>query len=370
MKILFAQANLLRKREFQLQTIIFEENKKIFVRKNTLTNQSKNHLNQIKINYLIIKKNSINTAKIIKFDSDFVDFEFLNFPSLEKLIEEQIYEQDFKSLNQLINIGINFIHSLKTIKINPYQNKNFIKIFDPKESIKQNPEECLKLGILDLNFDNLLLNQKKNQIYLIDFEWFFDFPIPKKFIIFRSVFYLSLHLQSLIKNRCSQKFPCLEILKNFYVPKIFWEKLNMKMDEVKKYYFWEINFQNYVNQIQIKYDENIFLENFIEKKEKLDNSLYKSSLFQINQLNQLQSLIQNQKSQIKNLETQIQKLQNQINNLEISIQENEKLKNEIEIKMMMTKNLETQLETIKSAKFFKLWQTYCKIRDKILKRKI
>jgi glycosyltransferase involved in cell wall biosynthesis len=33
-------------------------------------------------------------------------------------------------------------------------------------------------------------------------------------------------------------------------------------------------------------------------------------------------------------------------------------------------NLETQLNTIKSAKFFRLWQSYCKIRDKILRRKI
>jgi len=173
------------------------------------------------------------------------------------------------------------------------------------------------------------LNQKKNQIYLIDFEWFFDFPIPKKFIIFRSVFYLSLHLQSLIKNRCSQYFPCLEILKNFYVPKIFWEKLNMKMDEVKKYYFWEINFQNYVNQIQQKYDENIFVEKFIEKKEKLDNSLYKASLSKTNELIQPQSQFQQQ---------------------------------------LYIQNLETQLNTIKSAKFFKLWQKYCAIRKKIIGR--
>jgi hypothetical protein len=346
MKILFAQANLSIKKPFQIQTIIFKENKKIFVRKITLNDDAFSHLNGLKNNYLVIKKNKINTPKIIAKKINYIDFEFLSFPSLEYFIEEKIYEQDFESLNDLIKIGFDFINSLKTIKINPYQNKEFTEIFDPKNLIKQEVEECLNLGILDINFDNLLFDSKKNKIYLIDFEWFFNFPIPKKLILFRSIFYLSLHLQSLIKNRCSPKFPCLEIFKNFYVPKIFWQNLNFKPDEIKKYYFWEINFQNYVNQMQIKYDENIFVEQFNEKKEKLDNSLYKFSFSQLDQLTQLQSQPQKQLFQIQNLEAQIKQLQNH------------------------NRNLETQLNTIKSAKFFRLWQSYCKIRDKILKRKI
>jgi predicted nucleic acid-binding Zn-ribbon protein len=96
----------------------------------------------------------------------------------------------------------------------------------------------------------------------------------------------------------------------------------------------------------IKYDENIFLKKFNEKKEKLDNSLYKFSFSQINQLTQLQSQLQQKQSHIQNLEIQIKQLQDN------------------------AKNLETQLNIIKSAKFFKLWQSYCKIRDKILRRKI
>jgi len=88
------------------------------------------------------------------------------------------------------------------------------------------------------------------------------------------------------------------------------------------------------------------VEQFNEKKEKLDNSLYKFSFSQLDQLTQLQSQPQKQLFQIQNLETQIKQLQNH------------------------NRNLETQLNNIKSAKFFRLWQSYCKIRDKILKRKI
>jgi len=344
MKILFSQANLLRKKEFQIQTVIFEENKKIFVRKIALNDSAFNHLNKMINYYSVLKRNKIKTAKILDSKKNYLQFEFLSFPSLQYLIEEKIYDQDFEELNKLLKIAIDFINSLKKTKTNPYQNENFSKIFDPQKLVKQTNEECFNLGILDLNFDNLLFDQEKKQIYLIDYEWFFEFPIPKKLILYRSIFYLSLHLQSLIKNRCSQKFPCFEILKNFYVPKVFWEKLNIKPDEVKKYHFWEINFQNFVNQLQIKYDKNMFFENFIEKKKKLDNSLYQSSLSQINQIHQLQSQLQNQQSYIKNLETQIQQLQQHAN------------------------NLEKQIEKIKSAKFFKLWQGYCLIRKKIIGR--
>jgi len=359
MKILFAQANLSRKKPFQIQTIVFKENKKIFVRKIALTDDAFNHLDGLKNNYLFIKESKISTPKIIVKKFNYIDFEFLPFPSLEYFIEEKIYEQDFENLNDLVKIGLDFINSLKTIKVNPYQNKEFTKIFDPENLIKKEVEECLNIGILDINFDNLLFDIKKNKIYLIDFEWFFNFPIPKKLILFRSIFYLSLHLQSLIKNRCSSKFPCLEIFKNFYVPKIFWQNLNFNTDEIKKYYFWEINFQNYVNQMQIKYDENIFVEQFNEKKEKLDNSLYKFSFSQINQLTQLQSQISQQKSYIKNLEDQINNNQSQIQRLETQIKQLQD----------HAKNLETQLNIIKSAKFFKLWQSYCKIRDKILRKR-
>ncbi|MGB9883619.1 MAG: hypothetical protein ACPLRN_03865, partial [Microgenomates group bacterium] len=166
-------------------------------------------------------------------------------------------------------------------------------------------------------------NYKNNKLILIDYEWFFDFPIPKDFVIFRSIIYLANHLQLMIKNRCSKKFPCVEVFKNFFIPKTIWQKINFSVDETKKYYFWEVNFQNYVNKIKQNYNEGIFVNQFNEVKEKLDPSiLYHLGLT----------------SSYTNLHTQPLQQQSHI------------------------QNLETQLNIIKSSKFFKLWQGYNQVK--------
>jgi 2-polyprenyl-3-methyl-5-hydroxy-6-metoxy-1,4-benzoquinol methylase len=61
-----------------------------------------------------------------------------------------------------------------------------------------------------------------------------------------------------------------------------------------------------------------------------------------------------------NFETGILSISKYINNLQSQLQQQQS----------HIQSLETQLNTIKSAKFFRLWQSYCKIRDKILGRKI
>lgn len=52
------------------------------------------------------------------------------------------------------------------------------------------------------------------------------------------------------------------------------------------------------------------------------------------------------------------------------ISSNKKLENQIKEITTENQKLKVTLDTIKSAKFFKLWQGYCKIRDKILKNRL
>lgn len=60
--------------------------------------------------------------------------------------------------------------------------------------------------------------------------------------------------------------------------------------------------------------------------------------------------------------------QNIHRNLEILKDENKNLQNNIKEIKIKFYNSESSLTKIKSSKFFKLWQGYCKIRDKILKK--
>lgn len=68
----------------------------------------------------------------------------------------------------------------------------------------------------------------------------------------------------------------------------------------------------------------------------------------------------------QNIKNQLQQAQKKLEKLETLIKENQILQNQIQQTKTHIQNLEATLNKIKSAKFFKLWQGYCKLRDKIL----
>lgn len=301
MKILFAQGNLLRKKEFQVQTIIYQEKNNYFVKKEAVVSEAYPHLTKILENYFLLKKIKLNLPKLINSKRNNLVLEYLNYPSLSKLIEDALYEKNYLEVEKLSKLIYEFANSL------PQTNTNLDKNINFKKTFKKNlfTDDCLKIGILDLNADNILYNKRNNKFYLVDWEWLFDFPIPLDFILIRTYFYLSLHLQSLLIISANKNFPLYEILKNFYMPKIFVDKLNLNPQKLEKFFQMEYHFQAYVNIYNLTPKENDFLEKF-----------------------------------------------NLINSCDFKYQY----------------FLKNALFKIQSSKTYKLWQAYCKIRDKILKK--
>lgn len=326
MKIIFSQSNFTRRDEFLIITKIIKEKNKIYVRKEIASPQTINFLKKLYENQSLIKKNLIEAymPKIIERNNYYLDFEYLNFPSFEYLIEEALIIGDYKKAESLYLSFLDFIDKQPVINYHFHKNKKFNSIFLELINVNINDYKSLKYGLLDLNLDNLLYDEKNKKIFIIDWEWFFDFPIPKDFLIFRSLFYLSAHLQSIIKTHCSQNFPCVEIIKDFYTPKIFWKHYSFSLKQIKLFLVMENNFQHYALKIPPKFNENIFLDNLLEKT-KINEIPISSN----NQLNQ---------------------------------QDFSYLKKEI-------KNLTNKLHKIQSSKTYKIWQAYCRLRDKIFKRK-
>lgn len=352
--ILFSKTNYSRKKEFLIITSLIDNKNNFFIRKEIAYKEGKNFLNSISNNHSLIKKKLINIkpVKILAKKNNYIDFEYLNHSTLFSLIEKNLIERNFYKTEKYLNLFINLIKKQKILTYDLSKNALFNKIFNPYNEIKFNKEKCLNLGIIDFNLENIVFNEKSNKFYLIDWEWTFDFPISLNFILFRSVYYLSAHLQLIIKTYCSESFPCIEILKDFYIPKIFFKKIKFLTPSLlKKYLMMENNFQNYVNYVEFKIKKSIFIKKFNLKKEKI----------LINKLDNL-------KNQINTLTSQNIQLSQQLNNLNSQLSEYFSLKSQLEQTRAHIQNLETQLNTIKSAKFFKLWQGYCKIM-KLLKLK-
>lgn len=374
MKIISAKNYSLRKDKFNLTTFFIKEKNNIFIRKKGNSNHVKKFLENFFIKRKLIEKEllGVKPVKILKKENNYIDFQYLDFPSFEYLIEKSLIERNFSKANEYFNIFLNLLNRQKILtKINSNDFSKFQSIFDPKKEIKIKEEKYLKIGIYDLNLDNFLYDQKRKEIYIVDWEWFFDFPIPLNLIIFRSIFYLSAHLQLIIQTFCNKEFPCFEILKDFYIPKIFWEKVDFSSNQIKNYLILENNFQNYVNKVKQKIDNQIFIEKYNLKEERiLKNNI---NNFQTNQLSQqLQQKnqeIEEKNKQIKILKSKLKEIEQEKRKREEEERkkaedlekENQSIRQQIEQTKNHIQNLEATLNMIKSAKFFKLWQGYCRI---------
>ncbi|GIW65403.1 MAG: hypothetical protein KatS3mg093_382 [Candidatus Parcubacteria bacterium] len=115
------------------------------------------------------------------------------------------------------------------------------------------------------------------------------------------------------------------------------------------------------------------LDNFVNFEKEIIIKFYKRDLKKLNfkEIKEEKSIDTKLINIFFTLQTfMFKNLKNRINNeFEQITRENLKLKKQITQTQNHIKNLETQLKTIKSSEFFKLWQSYCKIRDKIFGKK-
>jgi len=343
MKILYVRGNLYRKLKYQVTTIIYQLNDRIIVRKyagNPKAQPHLLHLKNVKKTLSKILPKNILLPEILDYKSNYIEFEYINLPSLESLIEKTIINHQFELTKDYLHIFKKTLDGLSKKTTNPYENKQFIETFDPLKNYQSElKEKCISPGILDLNLDNLIFDSKNNKVYLIDWEWTFDFSIPKNFASFRTLFYLSFKFQSLIATFCSIDFLCYEIFDNFFVPKIWWDIFDFTKVDIEKFLYYEFNFQNSVDDVKRDFRKIIAFK---------DKRLLSKSITP-NLDSYIQDIILMKFSEAKNHETELKKIQNELTHIKYEFE-----------------RVEGILNHIKSAKFFKLWQKYCTIRDKIL----
>jgi len=353
MKILYSKGNMNFKPKYRINLIIYEHGGKRFVRKYISEKRAKQHLENKIVNRQLVMKSlpDINYPRLLRKEKNYLEYEFLNVTAVDFLIEKSLINKNYFEIKKYLYILIKLVNRIKSKRVNPYTDEAFVKIFDKERKFKSKKEDCTWIAIYDLIFGNLLLD-KNGKLYLIDYEWVFDFPLPKRFLFFRSIYYLAVYLQSLIITLTSKSFVCYEILKDFLIPKDWFDLFNFSQDEVKRYFYYMVNFQNEINIIQHQFDETVVLpeKKLIDYKytQSLEEYFANALSTQLDQLEKerraIQVLYENEKQRAKDYKIQFQ--QSQAHN----------------------KNLEFILNNIKSAKFYRLWQVYCKIRDKILKK--
>ena len=329
MKILLSKTGYWRKNTFRVKTDLIESNKKIIVQKTPLGIGSKKILCEMYKNHIYFKskvqKNIFFSKPLKNVDGKFL-FEFNKGPTLEKMIEDSLINRNFAKSSDLYFSGCKIISSLPSIKDKIKNQKKFIEFFKIESKYHNLELEFVKPALTELTADHFIISKGKYCIF--DYEIFFDFPIPKDFILFRYQFHLLNTLQQVIGSLSSSNFELEGFLNDLYIPSIWLSKYRIDTDKKNIFLNMEGEKQNYLNWEKIDFD-----------RFKNDNSnIIKTRIFpRLTRQQVIESFGANSN--------------------------NNTLSQELEIKIKEVETYKIILNKIQSAKFFRIWQSYCKIRD-------
>jgi len=323
MKILLSKTGYWRKEQFRVRTDLVEFNNKIVVQKIPLGIESKRILSDMEKTYIEFKNRmskNVFLSKPIKTNSQSFSFEFNKGPMLEKMIEDALIKRDFAQSASLYFNGCKIVSSLPSYKNKVKNEKNFIKFFNIEKKYYDLELDFINPALTELTADHIIYNNGK--YFIIDYEVFFDFPIPREFVLFRYQFHLLNTLQQVIGAISSQLFTLNTYLRDLYIPSI-WD-FKYKIDRSKKELFLDLEKrkQEHLNWEKIDFD-------------RFRN--YKEGVVDI------RSFPRFTKSQAE------AKFGSMAFELENRVKEVKKYK--------------TALNKIQSAKFYRLWQSYCRFRD-------
>lgn len=177
-KIKLASFSNMRKEEFRIKTIM----KPDYVYKYNENDKSKAHLNMIKENIDILKRNNLNTLD--SYDEEKIISRYTTEKSLDKVILDKIKNGQREEAIELIKRFKTEIFE----KMEKCDSEN--NVFD-KYNIKYKSEDIskmtfLKYGLWDMTFQNCFVID--NKFYFYDQEWCEE-KVPINFILYRAIKY-------------------------------------------------------------------------------------------------------------------------------------------------------------------------------------
>lgn len=264
MKVLYVKNNSDRVKEYQLKTIIFEENGKRFVKKQALCDEAIPHLKKMKENYHALCDSIVNPkiklAKIINESKNSLTFEYIEGTSLEKKFNDAIKSDHSLVKKTIDDYRIMLEESFKTthaIENNLMDDVSKNILNNVEFTQPDNFTYFKNISNIDLIFSNIIY--KDNEIYLIDYEWVFALSLPIDYSLYRAFRATNSHkeinIHQYFNDRELMIFEKLE--KNFFDDKVVAEnsffkfKDNYNQNKVNAY-TQMADLRNQVHQLQTR----------------------------------------------------------------------------------------------------------------------
>lgn len=258
-QVLFSKYSNERNRDLSIRTDIIRDNGVKFVRKEAAFPEAKTHIDKL-IDYerLLDDKYSATCVKMNHGELDpaghGIRFEFVKGETLESKLDALYLAGDYSGLLDLFREYVDII-----LRANGNKKFTVTESFETVFGTSYIGNEWIASDInnIDMVVGNVLIDQ--DTWHIIDYEWTFEFPIPVKFIIFRTIFY---YVYASAKR---------DGLKDIGFYRLF----DISEKEQQVFLEWEQHFQRYIisetTPIRDMYQDiskgNVSLENILEMKE-------------------------------------------------------------------------------------------------------
>jgi hypothetical protein len=257
----FAVCQLTRARPFALSTYGYRGEDKKFVVKKSTYDEGKPHLAKMLTTYAKLSEleRQIPDVKVASAEptaDGCVRFDFIEGRGAERVLIDLILENDIEGSLTLLRKLIGLIESLPSVRCNPCDNPEFTKIFGDSYD---GDADCASYGLVDFNLDNVILDPKGGW-HLIDYEWAFEFPVPKQYLIQRFFYWFFIKRYQSILRYYADRIPQNLIAPDITFPVYIYREFERYLDDLGRVVKAESYFQNYVAGRKMPLEDIDFFE--------------------------------------------------------------------------------------------------------------
>ncbi len=237
-----------RRTEFLLETRIWNKNGRMFAEKRAAALEAEPHLERMLSNYRTLSKldtlSSLVSVVPAAKSGATLEFDYIAGVSAERLLLEKILSEDTQGAFAIIDKLFAIIDSMPGQRVNPATNQEYLAVFG--ETFNK-VLDCTKPGIIDLNLNNFIIDEA-GRWHLYDYEWLFDFPVPKKLLRVRFLWYFLNRHKEILRYH-AQRIESLTVGKALYTPKFIYQRYQKELMSLPDLAKAETNFQVYVTGV-------------------------------------------------------------------------------------------------------------------------
>lgn len=227
--VIFSKFSNERKKEFQILTKIVDIDGVKHIYKEAMSEKANSHIKSLVNKKMILEKafqdKNINIVDSQLISDGVAELQYINGKTLDDTLTELLDNGD---INSAIKMLIDFFKSIQTEEKCKISN-DFKEIFGKVEIDKY----CkAKVSNIDLILSNILNDE--NGYWLSDYEWMFDFDVPYKYILYRTLLF------NVSISKLGDK-----------LQREIYEAVDISDEDKVIFYQMEINFQKYVSGLKV-----------------------------------------------------------------------------------------------------------------------